>query len=328
MVNQLLTEMDGFRKNEMVFVVATTNFLTSVDGALMRPGRFEFLIEIPAPTAEDRKAISKIYSARFGLNLSDELIAHLVRRTEGLADREKNIPFSGDHLQSVCRALKRQSLRTGSAVFTTEDVDRALQRKTRRAIVLSKEEERVIGLHEAGHALLAMLLPKATPPERICISQDQEGALGYVLRAARTRPYVTTEDEMRADICVGLGGQTAERMVLGEVSVGAYADLQQCNLIARAMVEEYGMSATLGPRVMLEDESGRRGTGASEVRQVKIDEAIDAILTAEQQRATELLGTHRELLDALWTLLLEKKVLEGEALTGFSATVSGGGAGG
>ena len=133
---------------------------------------------------------------------------------------------------------------------------------------------------------------------------------------------------MRADICVGLGGQTAERMVLGEVSVGAYADLQQCNLIARAMVEEYGMSATLGPRVMLEDESGRRGTGASEVRQVKIDEAIDAILTAEQQRATELLGTHRELLNALWTLLLEKKVLEGEALTGFSATVSGGGAGG
>jgi cell division protease FtsH len=74
-----------------------------------------------------------------------------------------------------------------------------------------------------------MLLPKATPPERICIAQDQEGALGYVMRAARTRPYTTTEDEMRADICVGLGGQTAERMVLGEVSVGAYADLQQCN---------------------------------------------------------------------------------------------------
>lgn len=322
MVNQLLTEMDGFRKNEMVFVVATTNFLTSVDGALMRPGRFEFLIEIPAPTAEDRKAIATIYSQRFGLNLSDAVISHLVRRTEGLADREKNIPFSGDHLQSVCRALKRQSLRTGSAEFTTDDVDRALQRKTRRAIILSREEERVIGLHEAGHALLAMLLPRATPPERICISQDQEGALGYVLRAARTRPYVTTEDEMRADICVGLGGQTAERMVLGEVSVGAYADLQQCNQIARAMVEEYGMSGTLGPRVMLADESGRRGTGASEERQVKIDDAIDSILATEQRRATELLATHRALLEALWALLLEKKVLEGAGLTDFSATVT------
>ncbi len=322
MVNQLLTEMDGFRKNEMVFVIATTNFLTSVDGALMRPGRFEFLIEIPAPTAEDRKAIATIYSQRFGLNLSDAVISHLVRRTEGMADREKNIPFSGDHLQSVCRALKRQSLRTGSGVFTTDDVDRALQRKTRRAIILSREEERVIGLHEAGHALLAMLLPRATPPERICISQDQEGALGYVLRAARTRPYVTTEDEMRADICVGLGGQTAERMVLGEVSVGAYADLQQCNQIARAMVEEYGMSGTLGPRVMLADESGRRGTGASEERQVKIDDAIDSILATEQRRATELLATHRALLEALWALLLEKKVLEGTGLTDFSATVT------
>ncbi len=323
MVNQLLTEMDGFRKNEMVFVVATTNFLTSVDGALMRPGRFEFLIEIPAPTADDRKAIATIYSQRFGLNLSDAVISHLVRRTEGLADREKNIPFSGDHLQSVCRALKRQSLRTGTTMFTTEDIDRALQRKTRRAIVLSKEEERVIGVHEAGHALIAMLLPKATPPERICIAQDQEGALGYVLRAARTRPYVTTEDEMRADICVGLGGQTAERMMLGEVSVGAYADLQQCNLIARAMVEEYGMSGTLGARVMLEDESGRSGMGASEARRVRIDAAIDEILRAEQARATELLGKNRELLNALWTLLLEKKVLEGESLTGFSATVTG-----
>ena len=121
-------------------------------------------------------------------HLSDAVISHLVRRTEGMADREKNIPFSGDHLQSVCRALKRQSLRTGSGEFTADDIDRALQRKTRRAIVLSREEERVIGLHEAGHALLAMLLPKATPPERICISQDQDGALGYVLRAARARP--------------------------------------------------------------------------------------------------------------------------------------------
>lgn len=324
MVNQLLTEMDGFRKNEMVFVIATTNFLTSVDGALMRPGRFEFLIEIPAPSAEDRKAIVTIYSQRFGLGLSDALIAHLVRRTEGLADREKGLPFSGDHLQSVCRALKRQSLRTGTTTFTVEDIDRALQRKSRRAIVLSKEEERVIGLHEAGHALVAMLLPKATPPERICIAQDQEGALGYVLRAARTRPYVTTEDEMRADICVGLGGQTAERMVLGEVSVGAYADLQQCNLIARAMVEEYGMSGTLGARVMLEDESGRDGTGASESRRVRIDAAIDEILRTEQARATALLEKHRDLLNALWTLLLEKKVLEGEALTSFSATVTGG----
>ncbi len=319
MVNQLLTEMDGFRKNEMIFVVGTTNYLESLDGALMRPGRFEFMIEIPAPSADDRKQIIKIYDRKFALGLSDELIAHLVRRTEGMADREKGIPFSGDHLYSVCRALKRQQLRTGATGFTTDDIDKALQRKTRRAVVLSPEEEKVIAIHEAGHALVAMLLPKATPPERICISQDQEGALGYVLRAARTRPYVTTEDEMRADICVGLGGQCAERMVLGEASVGAWSDLQQANTIARAMVEQYGMGKALGPRVLLEDEMRRedRGGGVGEARRQRVDDEIDEVLQEEMRRCKALLEENRALHEALYKLLLERKVLDAPTIRTF-----------
>lgn len=314
MVNQLLTEMDGFRKNEMIFVIGTTNFLESLDGALLRPGRFEFLIEIPAPGPEDREEIIKIYDRKFGLGLTEALVAHLVRRTEGLADREKGIPFSGDHLYSVCRALKRQALRTGVASFTAEDIDRALQRKTRRPVVLSAAEERVIAIHEAGHALLAMLLPKATPPERIAIAQDMEGALGYVMRAARARPYAMTEDEMRAEICVGLGGQTAERIVLGEISIGAYQDLQQSNAIARAMVEQYGMSTAMGPRVVLEDET-RAGSGAvSEARRTRADDEIERILREERERAEALLTDNLELHEALTKLLLEKKVLDGGAL--------------
>ena len=316
MVNQLLTEMDGFRKNEMIFVVGTTNYLESLDGALLRPGRFEFLIEIPAPSADDRREIIKIYDRKFSLGLDDALVAHLVRRTEGLADREKNIPFSGDHLYSVCRALKRQSLRTGSAAFTADDIDKALQRKTRRPIVLSPEEERVIAIHEAGHALVAMLLPKATPPERICIAQDQEGALGYVLRAARTRPYTTTEDEMRADICVGLGGQMAERLVLSERSVGAWSDLQQANTIARAMVEQYGMSEALGPRVVLEDEVARenRGGTVGDDRRARIDAEIDRVLRDESARCERLLRDNLALHEALYKLLLERKVLDATSL--------------
>ena len=321
MVNQLLTEMDGFRKNEMIFVVGTTNYLESLDGALMRPGRFEFMIEIPAPSAEDRTLIVKIYDKKFSLGLSDALVAHLVRRTEGMADREKGIPFSGDHLYSVCRALKRQQLRTGATEFTTDDIDKALQRKTRRTVVLSPEEERVIAIHEAGHALVAMLLPKATPPERICISQDQEGALGYVLRAARTKPYVTTEDEMRADICVGLGGQCAERLVLGEVSVGAWSDLQQANTIARAMVEQYGMGRSLGPRVLLEDEMRRedRGGAVGEVRRQRVDDEIDAVLREELTRCKALLEDNRALHETLYKLLLERKVLDAATIRTFVA---------
>lgn len=317
MVNQLLTEMDGFRRNEMIFVVGTTNYLESLDGALMRPGRFEFLIEIPAPSADDRRAIVEIYDRRFSLGFTDALTDHLVRRTEGWADRSKGIPFTGDHLHSVCRALKRQSLRTGQAGFTTDDIDKALQRKTHRPVKLSPEEEKVIAIHEAGHALVAMLLPKATAPEKICIAQDQEGALGYVLRAARSRPYTTTEDEMRADICVGLGGTTAERLVLGEVSVGAYQDLQQANAIARAMVEAYGMSPSLGHRVTLEDELERMsssGAALGEARRTKIDTAIEVILSEERTRAEAILSENLHLHHALYTLLIEKKVLDAGAI--------------
>jgi cell division protease FtsH len=318
MVNQLLTEMDGFRRNEMVFVVGTTNYLESLDGALLRPGRFEFMIEIPAPTADDRREIIRIYNQRFGLGLDDALIEHMVRRTEGMADREKNIPFAGDHIHSVCRALKRQSLRTGSTAFTAEDIDRALQRKTRRQVVLSAEEERVIAIHEAGHALVAMLLPKATPPERICITQDQEGALGYVMRAARARPYTVTEDEMRADVCVCLGGQGAERLVLGEVSVGARGDLQQANAVARAMVEQYGMSRNLGARVVLDDEGARGERGVSEARRLRVDEEIDQLLREETLRCERVLRDHQDLLTALYTLLLERKVLDAATIKTFA----------
>ena len=229
MVNQLLTEMDGFRGSESVFVVGTTNFLESLDGALLRPGRFEFLIEIPAPGVQDRREIVAIYDRKLELKLSTALQEHLVRRTEGLAERERGLPFTGDHIYAVCRALKRQVIRTGKAEFTPEDIDRALQRKTRATIVLSAQEERVVAVHEAGHALLAMVIEHATPPERISIAADMEGALGYVLRAARARPYAITAADMRADICVGLGGLCAERMVLGEVSIGAHTDLQQVN---------------------------------------------------------------------------------------------------
>jgi cell division protease FtsH len=315
MVNQLLTEMDGFRSNEMVFVVGTTNFLESVDPALLRPGRFEFLIEIPAPSAEDREKIIHIYNAKLGLGLDDKQVAHLVRRTEGMADREHGLPFTGDHLFAVCRALKRQQLRTGERELKREDIDKALQRRTRRRVIVSDDEERVIAVHEAGHALLAMLLEDATPPERIAITPDMEGALGYVLRAARARPYAMTTAEMRAEICVGLGGWTAERMVLGDVSIGAYNDLQQANTIARAMVEEYGMDPGVGAVVVTEKKHE-----LSESARQRLDDAVGALVAEETERAHRLLTDNRDLHKALTETLLEKKVLEGELLMSFSSS--------
>jgi cell division protease FtsH len=307
MVNQLLTEMDGFRGSESIFVVGTTNFLSSLDGALLRPGRFEFLIEIPAPNVQDRREIVEIYNRKLELGLSPALCEHLVRRTDGLAERERGLPFTGDHIYAVCRALKRQAIRTGVANFNSEDIDRALQRKTRAAVILSPAEERVVAFHEAGHALLAMLVEHATPPERISIAADMEGALGYVLRAARARPYAVTTADMRADICVGLGGYVSERLTFGDVSIGAHTDLQQANRIARAMVEEYGMGT--GITVVLEEPRGHDHS-VSEHRRQRIDAEVAGILDAELQRAQALLTEHRSMLTALAETLLVRKVLD------------------
>ncbi|HEY1100164.1 MAG TPA: AAA family ATPase [Myxococcota bacterium] len=312
MVNQLLTEMDGFRRNETVFVIGTTNLLESVDPALLRPGRFEFLIEIPAPDDADRAAICRLYNERQGLALDDASIDHLVKRTAGDADTTHHLPYTGDHIAAAFRALKRLRLRTGQTTFSRDDLDKALLRKQRKPVVLSAAEERTIAVHEAGHAVLAMLVPGARPPEKIALSQDVDGALGYVLRAARARPYATTATELRAEICVGLGGMEAERLVFGDVSIGAWGDLQAATSLARAMVGGHGMDASLSPRVMLDDEHAPQQM--SEQRRAVLDDAVDRLLSTERDRAQAVLSSSRALLDSLVAQLLRDRVIEAPAL--------------
>ena len=135
MVNQLLTEMDGFRSEELVFVVGTTNFSESLDPALLRPGRFELSIEVPYPGKKDRREIIEIYAEKFGLELSEEIRDHLVSRTQGFVDASKGIRYSGDHLYAIMRGLKREQLRRGDLemVVTREDINKVLSKKQRRA---------------------------------------------------------------------------------------------------------------------------------------------------------------------------------------------------
>jgi cell division protease FtsH len=284
----------------------------------LRPGRFEFLIEIPAPDEGDRKAIIDIYDQKLGLGLDDKVIAHFVKRTEGYADTSAKLPYAGDHLYAACRALKRQQLRTGSAVVTDADVDKALQRKQIRQVVLSAHEERVTAVHEAGHAVLGMVVPGARRPERISLVQDVEGNLGYVLTAARARPYATSATDLRADICVSFGGLEAERLVFGDVTIGAWSDLQHATTVARAMVAGHGLDSSLPLRVVV-DEHERVSEQLSQERRSKIDDAIDRILDEERRRAARLLADNRHLVDALVELLLEKKVLDASALAALPA---------
>ena len=321
MVNQMLTEMDGFRKEEMVFVIGTTNFVESLDSALLRPGRFELCIEIPAPKEKDRRAILEVYQEKFGIGLTEAVLDYAVQKTGAFVDERTGMRYTGDHLYALMRALKREELRRndGPLEATTRDIDRALSRSESEKRTLQEEEEETIAVHEAGHAILAYVLPHCPTIEKVTIATGDEETLGYVMQAVRKNRYVTTEEELRDDVCVLLGGRAAERLLLGKVSVGAYSDLQRANEIVRMMVEELGMSGDgqLGVRTFnagADARSGSIGAGGSrsnisEATAREIDESIQGILNAEEARADALLGERKSELGALREQLMKAKTL-------------------
>jgi cell division protease FtsH len=317
MVNQMLTEMDGFRKEEMVFVIGTTNFVESLDSALLRPGRFELSIHIPAPREEDRKAIIQIYEEKFQIHLEEDIRDYAVQKTGGFVDDISRMRYSGDHLYAMMRALKREELRRNAGPLSPAiaDINEALSRTGDTEKKLQKKEEDTIAVHEAGHAILAYVLPNCPTIEKITIATGEEETLGYVMQAVRKNKYVTTEEELRDDICVMLGGREAERQLLGRISVGAYSDLQRANEVARVMIEELGMSSRLGARTF--NEAGQDGTSAvgaqrrpvAEETAREIDLEIQEILDFESNRARESLERYEAELNGLRAKLLEEKSL-------------------
>lgn len=313
MVNQLLTEMDGFHKDELVLVIGTTNFVEALDPALLRPGRFELQITVPYPGEEDRRTILEIYRRKFGLELPDEVLETLVRKTEGFVNREQGVRFSGDHLSAICRSLKRNVVREGPHAITQKEALRAIEREAGEDVELNADEERVVASHEAGHALVAALHPDATWPEKIVVNPGEDGALGYVIREVKKNRYVTSRAELMASIVVGMGGRAAEEILIGEVGVGAYDDLHKATEVASMMVECLGMSP-LGPTVFRTQDERRGPTRRklSPETHEKVDRAIQDILDRAYQQAKELLVSHRPALQKVVGVLLEKKTIEGD----------------
>jgi cell division protease FtsH len=308
MVNQLLTEMDGFRKEELVFVVGTTNFVESLDHALLRPGRFEFVLHIPYPDAEDRRAILKVHDAQLATQLSPEGLEHAVRRTDDLVPGPSGgTRYSGDHLQALCRQLARTRLREGlTGPSTPGDVERAIEQYLDRP-KLTASEELVVATHEAGHAVTALSCRHAPPIDRISIRGDIGGALGYVKHADHAHRYVVTVAQLRDTICTLFGGREAEALLLDDMSIGASSDLHNATEIARALVERYGDT---GVEVGIGRWAHDDRAPVSEASRARIDHEVRAILEAERKRAHGILQDRRALLVALRDLLLERKVLD------------------
>lgn len=321
MVNQLLTEMDGFQSEELVFVVGTTNFMDALDPALLRPGRFEFHLHIPYPDRDDRRAILTIYNASMDLQMSEEALEFAVRRTgDSVEGAAAGTRFSGDHLNALCRSLARLRLREDRTDATTaDDVERALTEWVDRPAMTSAEQN-VVATHEAGHAVVNLFCDHAKPIERISIKGDAAGALGFVQYQDPAHRYVVTRGQLLDDLCILMGGREAEQLLLDDISIGSAGDLDRATEIARALVEDFGMGddevGVVSFATKRHGSDGRRSE-LSPAQLDAIDRSIARLMHDARERAAGLLAEHRRIVELLRDELLEKQSLDAKAISAF-----------
>lgn len=317
MVNQLLTEMDGFRKEELVFVVGTTNFVESLDPALLRPGRFEFQLNIPYPDADDRAEILSIYNKKMGLLFEPSALDYAVKRTGGIVEGGKT-RHSGDHIQALCRKIARQRIRNQDNKQTTIiDIEKALSEYTERP-ELTKEEERTVAIHESGHAICSLFMTHSVPIDRISIRGDFAGALGFVSYEDPLNKYVVTESQLRDNICILFGGREAELLILNELSVGSMHDIERATSIAKSLVEDLGVLDNGVVRKYKNSEE----SFLSEKTKISLDENVSKILDDARIRARNILIEQKELLLTLYELLIKEKTISREGLTELTKNIT------
>lgn len=317
MVNQLLTEMDGFHKDELVFVVGTTNFVESLDPALLRPGRFEYHLHIPYPNEQDRRAILSIYNTKMQLAMTEEAMDYAVRRTGENYMTATGTPFSGDHLNALCRAVARLRLRENITGPTTPQlIERGLTEFEDR-LTLQEQDAVIVATHEAGHFLVAIFCPHHPPPEKVTIQSDVPWAPFFTQYKHDKHKIGHMRSELLDIICVLYGGIEAERLLLGDISTGASgfgdprSDLARATELATTLVEACGMSQLPAPLRTFRDQQGRRNILSGTMAEA-IDRQINSLLVDAQKRAAAILSRHVDELLAIRAELLEKKTLEGE----------------
>jgi cell division protease FtsH len=312
-LNQLLAEMDGFDPSSGVVVMAATNRPEILDKALLRPGRFDRQIVIDKPDVAGREAILTIHTRK--KKLCQDVDLHVVAlRTPG---------FVGAELENVCNEAAIIAVRRGHNCISMEDfeaaIDRVIAGLERKTRALSPKEKERVAYHEAGHALVAEVVPTGEPVHKVSIIPRGIGALGYTLQLPVEEKFLATEQELKDQLAILLGGRTAEEILYGDISTGAQNDLEKASEIARNMVCYLGMSKKLGPatwgqrqQLAFLEGSVQEIKNYSEETAQAIDEEVKQLLDEAHQRARSILADHREALEALAKALREKEVLSGE----------------
>ena len=310
-LNQLLAEMDGFSANVGVIIMAATNRPEILDPALLRPGRFDRHVVVDRPDLGGREEILKIHA--HNVTLSPEVdLKVIASRTPG---------FVGADLANIVNEAALLAARKNKESVEMADFEEAIDRVVagleKKNRLMSKKEKEIVAFHESGHAIMASFLPNADPVRRISIIPRGIAALGYTLQLPTEDRYLMTRTELLDRLAVLLGGRVAEEIVFGEISTGAHNDLQRTTDIAMSMVKEYGMSEKLG-YVTFEKEkkplflpsSFFSSKEYSEETARQIDAEVKKIIDETYQRVKEILTSHKDKLEELARLLLEKEVVE------------------
>jgi len=311
-LNQLLVEMDGFESNEGVILIAATNRPDVLDPALLRPGRFDRRIVVPRPDVKGREGILKVHTKKTPLAPEVDLDS-IARGTPG---------FSGADLENLVNEAALLAARKNKERLDNGDFefakDKVMMGSERRSMIISEKDKKIAAWHEAGHALVARLVPQCDPVHKVTII-PRGPALGLTQMLPKEDRLNWNRQAVLDRIAMAMGGRIAEELQFNEITSGAKSDIDHATQFARSMVCEWGMSEKLGPLALGEDqqevflgrEFGHRARNFSEKTAIDIDNEVRQIVTTQYQRAKNLLTENKASLDRIAEALLEWETLDG-----------------
>ena len=323
-LNQLLVEMDGFEDNDGVIIIAATNRPDVLDPALLRPGRFDRQVVVPVPDIKGREMILDIYGKKTKL-AADVDMAVIARGTPG---------FSGADLENLVNEAALMAARENreevDVALLERAKDKVMMGTERKSMIITPKEKEIIAYHEAGHALVARLLPGTDPVHKVTII-PRGRALGLTMQLPMDEKYIHGRVYLLNEIAIFFGGRLAEKLVFNEITTGAGNDIERATELARKMVCEWGMSEEIGPltygkkeeHIFLGREIGRSRGDFSELTAQKIDAEIRRIVTEANEKVTSLLQDNMDILKAFADELLERETITLEDMDRIIAELRG-----